>query len=96
MLTKHTYLILVMRWRRGQEELITGLFHWLVPPLLSLVRYKCNPAISPMPNALARYMLEFFTSTLSEAIGNLKERVCNDIFTAYLFKMIVIHLNLNC
>ena len=64
----------VMRWRRGQEELITGLFHWLVPPLINLVRYKCNSVISPMPNSLARYMLEFFASTLSEAIGNLKER----------------------
>lgn len=64
----------VMRWRRGQEELINGLFQWLVPPLLHLVRYKCNSVISPMPNALASYMIEFFTSTLSEAIGNLKER----------------------
>ena len=64
----------VMRWRRGQEDLISGLFHWLVPPLISLVRFKCNPAISPMPNALALYMLDFFTATLSEAIGNLKER----------------------
>ena len=64
----------VMRWRRGQEELINGLFHWLVPPLTNLVRFKCNSVISPMPNSLARYMLEFFASTLSEAIGNLKER----------------------
>jgi dynein heavy chain len=64
----------VMRWRRGQEELIVGLFQWLVPPLLNLVRFKCNSVIKPMPNSLARYMIEFFTSTLSEAIGNLKER----------------------
>ena len=62
----------VMKWRRGQDELITGLFNWLVPPLISLVRFKCNSVIHPMPNALARYMLEFFTSTLSEAISNLK------------------------
>ena len=65
---------LVMKWRRGQDELINGLFNWLVPPLLSLVRFKCNSVIHPMPNALTRYMIEFFTSTLSEAIGNLKER----------------------
>ena len=65
---------LVMKWRRGQEELITGLFHWLVPPMINLVRFKCNSVITPMPNALARYMIEFFATTLSEAIGNLKER----------------------
>jgi dynein heavy chain len=63
-----------MKWRRGQEDLISGLFKWLVPPLANLVRFKCKPAINPIPNALLRYMLEFFSSTLSDAIGNLKER----------------------
>ncbi len=63
-----------MKWRRGQEELISGLFSWLVPPLINLVRFKCKPTLTPIPNALFRYMLEFFASTLSDAIGNLKER----------------------
>ena len=65
---------LIMKWRRGQEELIEGLFFWLVPPLLQLVMTVCRPVVKAIPNALMRQMVEYFSSTLSDAIGNLKER----------------------
>jgi hypothetical protein len=45
---------LILRWRRGQEELIEGLFNWLVPPLIAVMQKHCRPPITPIPNALIR------------------------------------------
>ena len=64
----------IITYFSGQEELIEGLFFWLVPPLLHLVTTTCRPVVRAVTNALMRQMVEYFSSTLSDAIGNLKER----------------------
>ena len=46
--------ILYYRWRRGQEELIEGLFFWLGTPLLKLVMETCRPVFTPIANGLIR------------------------------------------
>ena len=43
------------RWRRGQEELIEGLFFWLGTPLLKLVMETCRPVFTPIANGLIRF-----------------------------------------
>jgi hypothetical protein len=58
----------ILRWRRGQEELIEGLFNWLVPPLISVMQNQCRPPITPIPNALIR--CHFFSSWRGSESGH--------------------------
>ena len=46
------------RWRRGQEELIEGLFFWLGTPLLKLAMETCRPVFTPIANGLIRYEID--------------------------------------
>ena len=54
----------IMRWRRGQEELIEGLFFWLGTPLLKLVTEVCRPVFTPIANHLIRPLVAYFSNCL--------------------------------